>query len=87
MEFYSLISIILPNLFHKEEDYVNRYCNPRLIRIGLKTIMDKRGSSNEYELNYIVNHFMIRRLKKDVLDDLPEKVRQIFRVKIRGKQK
>jgi len=45
---------------------------------GRQTIMDVSGSSNENELQDILRStIMIRRLKKDVLPQLPEKIQQI----------
>lgn len=39
--------------------------------------MDFDGSSNENELHFILKeNLMIRRLKKDVLTQLPDKIRQ-----------
>jgi SWI/SNF-related matrix-associated actin-dependent regulator of chromatin subfamily A-like protein 1 len=45
--------------------------------------MDYSGASNIRELNYILtNHIMIRRLKKDVLTELPDKMRQKVNVEV-----
>lgn len=53
--------------------YVQRYCNPRATQYG----MDYTGSTCVEELNYILNKtMMIRRLKKNVLTQLPSKTRQ-----------
>jgi SWI/SNF-related matrix-associated actin-dependent regulator 1 of chromatin subfamily A len=54
--------------------FAMRYCRPRRTRWG----MDYSGSSNLKELGGKLTKFMIRRLKKDVLAELPDKQRQII---------
>lgn len=49
--------------------------------------MEYKGSSNEKELHEILKRHMIRRLKKDVLKDLPDKVRTKIKVDIDPKIK
>jgi len=47
--------------------------------------MDYTGSSNSRELNYILTEsFMLRRLKKEVLAQLPPKRRQRIEVQCEG---
>ena len=71
VEFFNAVNIIDPNIFPGYWQYVQRYCNARHTRFG----WDLSGSSNTEELHKIlVNTVMIRRLKKDVLKDLPDKV-------------
>lgn len=54
--------------------YTNRYCNPVTNRWGTEY-----GSSHETELQEnLRSGFMIRRLKKDVLKELPAKTRQVI---------
>jgi len=54
--------------------FAYRYCKPRRTHWG----MDYSGSSNLGELGEKLSRFMIRRLKKDVLTQLPEKQRQVI---------
>jgi SNF2 family DNA or RNA helicase len=55
--------------------FVYRYCDAKEVP-WIPKGLDTSGSSNEEELNnYLREHFMIRRLKEDVLSQLPPKVR------------
>ncbi len=58
--------------------YVKRYCGPRRTRFG----MNVRGMSNGKELHSRLTDggIMLRRLKKDVLSQLPPKRRQILQI-------
>ncbi len=62
--------------------YVERYCDPKLIHIGQgRKAWDYRGASNLGDLQERLRaSVMVRRLKEDVLDDLPPKVRQILEI-------
>ena len=71
IEIFNAINIIDPSIFPGYWQYVQRYCNARHNRFG----WDLSGCSNSEELHRIlVDTIMIRRLKKDVLLDLPDKV-------------
>ena len=61
------------NKFKGFKEFGTRYCDPKMLPYGL---IDWSGSSNSRELNSILNRLMIRRLKKDVLSQLPPKKRQ-----------
>jgi len=54
--------------------FTSRYCRPRRTHWG----MDYSGFANLRELGERLSPFMIRRLKKDVLTQLPEKRRQVI---------
>jgi SNF2 family DNA or RNA helicase len=56
-----------------------RYCDPVKSYWGWKF----EGLSNANELHEIISKFMIRRLKKDVLKDLPPKVRSVIPMKVK----
>ena len=73
MEIFSLLHILRPDKFKGFKEFGTRYCDPKILRFGL---IDWSGSSNSRELNSILNKLMIRRLKKDVLSQLPPKKRQ-----------
>lgn len=55
--------------FGKEWDFLNRFCGAKQGYFG----WDFSGASNVEELKEKLEPFLIRRLKKDVLKDLPEK--------------
>lgn len=72
IEVYNAIRIIEPGLFPDAWKYAQRYCNARYNGFG----WDFNGATNTKELHdRLVGSIMIRRLKKDVLKDLPDKVR------------
>ena len=73
MEIYPLLHILRPDKFKGFKEFGTRYCDPKMLPYGL---IDWSGSSNSRELNSILNRLMIRRLKKDVLSQLPPKKRQ-----------
>ena len=73
MEIFSLLHIFRPDKFKGFKEFGTRYCDPKMLPFGL---IDWSGSSNSRELNSILNKLMIRRLKKDVLSQLPPKKRQ-----------
>lgn len=64
-------------------DYTKRYCNAKRTRFG----WDVNGSSNADELHACLKTVMIRRLKSEVLHDLPSKQRAIVPVTIVDKDK
>ena len=72
VELYPLLNILRPDLFHNFQTFGKRYCDPKRNYFG----MDWTGSSHPKELNCILKNIMIRRLKKDVINQLPEKKRQ-----------
>ena len=79
LEIFNAISLINPKLFPNFFQFAKRYCNAKQSKWG----WDFTGSSNTQELHEILTSTcMIRRLKKDVLPDLPEKTRTIIPVKI-----
>ena len=79
LEIYNAISLISPTLFPNFFQFAKRYCNAKQSKWG----WDFTGSSNTQELHEILTSTcMIRRLKKDVLQDLPEKTRTIIPIKI-----
>ena len=73
MEIFPLLHILRPDKFKGFREFGTRYCDPKVLKFGL---VDWSGSSNSRELNSILNKLMIRRLKKDVLSQLPPKKRQ-----------
>lgn len=78
-EFYSTISMIDNKLFPNIYDFGERYCGAKRSDYG----WDMRGASNTEELHDILTRtIMIRRLKKDVLKELPTKQRIVLPVEI-----
>jgi len=78
-EIFNLLHIIRPDIFSTFKDFGKRYCSPKHNKWSMG--LDYTGSSNLKELHYILTHsVMIRRLKQDVLTELPMKLRQKIQV-------
>lgn len=73
-ELFTQLSAIDPSVFCSFKDYGLRYCEGKQTVFG----WDFSGSSNMDELKILLEHkYMIRRLKKDVIKQLPSKIRQV----------
>ncbi|KAI6228743.1 putative SMARCAL1-like protein [Aphelenchoides fujianensis] len=73
-ELFSQIKIVDKKILPDFKQFAERYCDYRQGRFG----MEAKGAENMEELGTLLKHTcMIRRLKSDVLQDLPEKRRQI----------
>ncbi len=78
-EIYNAINIIDPTIFPYYTQFAERYCNRQWTPYGV----DDSGSSNTGELhNILKDTVMIRRLKADVLSDLPPKVLSFVPIQI-----
>ena len=74
-ELFSLLSCIRPDIYTSFRFFGNRYCDPQPSPWRRGSI-EYDGATNVKELNYILQKsIMIRRLKKDVLSELPSKRR------------
>lgn len=76
-ELWPLLTILAPKQFprHRFMNFALRYCNAQRTPFG----WDFSGSSNEHELQRVMRStVMIRRLKSEVLKELPPKRRQII---------
>lgn len=79
LQFFTCLHILSKDDFPNEYRYKMRYCDPVKSYWGWKF----EGLSNANELYEIISKFMIRRLKKDVLKDLPPKVRSVIPMKVK----
>lgn len=76
-ELWSLIHYLAPQKYNNWWYFVNRYCGAFQTAFGI----DYSGASNLEELQTdLRSSLMIRRQKKDVLKDLPDKTRQIIEI-------
>ncbi|XP_064465934.1 SWI/SNF-related matrix-associated actin-dependent regulator of chromatin subfamily A-like protein 1 [Ornithodoros turicata] len=74
VELYTQISAVVPKFFPGMQEFGIRYCNGKLTSWG----WDYSGSSNMHELQLLLEKtIMIRRLKSDVISQLPAKQRQV----------
>jgi SWI/SNF-related matrix-associated actin-dependent regulator 1 of chromatin subfamily A len=68
IELWSVLKAVNPNIFPSRQEFAWRYCRPRYTPWGWKY----DGASNTEELHRLLRKkVMIRRLKKDVLTELP----------------
>ena len=72
LEAYPLLYALRPDLFPYFKKYAYRYCDPQPTPFGVTW----SGTSNTKELHWILSTLMVRRLKKDILNNLPPKRRQ-----------
>ncbi|XP_072436172.1 SWI/SNF-related matrix-associated actin-dependent regulator of chromatin subfamily A-like protein 1 isoform X1 [Chiloscyllium punctatum] len=80
-ELYSQIAVLQPKLFPNFHDFGVRYCAAKRLPWG----WDYSGSSNLVELRLLLlESLMIRRLKSDVLSQLPAKRRKVVLVQPEG---
>ncbi|XP_047729261.1 DNA annealing helicase and endonuclease ZRANB3 isoform X3 [Prionailurus viverrinus] len=75
-ELFMQIEALFPQKFGTWTEYAKRYCNAHMRFFGKRPQWDCRGASNLNELHHLLSDIMIRRLKTDVLTQLPPKVRQ-----------
>ncbi|NXC00230.1 ZRAB3 endonuclease, partial [Orthonyx spaldingii] len=75
-ELFMQIEALFPGRFGTWNEYAKRYCDARVRFFGKRRRWDCRGASNLEELHQLLSEIMIRRLKNDVLTQLPPKVRQ-----------
>ena len=84
VELFSMLRYLSPDSWGNWHEYVYRYCAATRNHFGL----DTSGASNLIELNTkLVDGVMIRRLKQDVLHELPPKRRQVIEVDPKGEQR
>jgi SWI/SNF-related matrix-associated actin-dependent regulator of chromatin subfamily A-like protein 1 len=92
-ELFNLVKILRPDIFTSFRIFGELYCNPqqkKIFRRGGKPLMVKeyKGCTNSKKLNYwLSKYLMIRRLKKDVLTELPPKRRIKMTVEVSAKHK
>ena len=74
VELFTQIKLVAPKLFPNFSDFAERYCASKDDEFASSS----HGASNLEELNRKIQPFYIRRLKKDVIPDMPPKLRQIL---------
>ena len=74
IEAFPILNRIAPAMFPNWWKFAKEFCDMKETRFGL----DVRGASNLPRLKALLDRVMIRRLKKDVLPQLPAKRRQII---------
>ena len=82
-ELFPILNIIAPETFDSFHTFAMRYCAPRRTFWG----WEFKGATNLGELHELLKETcMVRRLKKNVLKDLPPKQRSVIPVNIENKK-
>lgn len=76
VELFTQIKAVRPELFPSYKVFTHRYCAPKWTPYGI----DVNGASNLQELHSHLQPIMVRRLKSDVLTELPSKRRQRIQI-------
>ncbi len=82
-ELWSQLDFIEPKMFGKEWGFYFRYCGATKTRFG----WDISGHSHLDELGDRLNGIVLRRLKKDVLPELPPKIETIIKIELSDKMR
>lgn len=83
IEFFTALNLLAPDTFNRYWDYAQRYCDAKHNGYG----WDLSGASNVEELHQRLDrNLMLRRLKADVLKDLPEKTRTTVPLALNGNE-
>lgn len=77
-QFFTALNILNKKMFPSRWQYLMRYCNPKKTFFGWQF----NGLSNGEELHQKISTLMIRRLKKDVLTQLPPKQRIVVPMEV-----
>ena len=79
-ELFSQANMIRRDFFPNFKQYAERYCDRKMSPLGF---WDDSGSSNPHEVHWLAKKtVMIRRLKRDVLKDLPKKHRSQLHIEM-----
>jgi len=82
-ELYTQLRILFPVYFKQFSQFAFRYCDLHKTHWGY----DSNGATHCNEMATIMKKCMVRRLKKDVLSDLPKKIRKEVHVELTCKEK
>lgn len=81
IEGFTIFSLLDKENFGDYRKYVNEFCDCKYLYVGNnRTILSVSGSKNLNVLHDRLKGIMLRRLKKEVLKELPEKRRQIIEI-------
>lgn len=79
-QFFTILNLLRPKRFPSEWKFWHRYCGPTYNGFG----WEYKGASNLSELHNLTKDIMIRRLKRDVLPELPPKQYSIVPMDVVG---
>ncbi|XP_044293939.1 DNA annealing helicase and endonuclease ZRANB3 isoform X2 [Varanus komodoensis] len=75
-ELFMQLEALCPRKFGTWSEFSKKYCDARVRFFGKRRQWDCRGASNLDELHQLLSNVMIRRMKNQVLTQLPPKIRQ-----------
>jgi SNF2 family DNA or RNA helicase len=82
IELFAQLHMIRPAFAKYYTHFAKRYCNAQMTDFG----MDDRGHSCDEELHWLLKKvYMVRRIKRDVLQSLPKKTRHTIMLEINEK--
>ena len=81
LDLWTICNYIDPDTFQNKWSFLHRYCDPKM-KFGR---WDFTGACRLDELNRKMSEWMIRRYKKDVLPELPDKQYQVIELRSMGK--
>lgn len=88
IELYAQLYILSPRVFQDVALFGRRFCNCTVKKTGSASRSvkkaDMRGASNLEELSALLQCLMVRRLKSEVLNDLPPKQHVVQRLEVGG---
>lgn len=85
IEFWSVLNMLDPSMWPSYHAYGHRYCRPR--RNSWSQGWDFKGATRTAELHEIlVKNYMVRRLKKEVLKELPDKLFTTVPLRLKPKE-
>ncbi len=77
-ELWSIFDYMMPGFFYNYQTFKKRFETP---------IVRDNDDLMERELNQMITPFVLRRVKKDVLKDLPDKLEEVYYAPLEGEQK
>jgi len=87
IELHTQVEALKPGLLGKKAAYGERYCGAQQRQYGYRTVMEYKGAHCLRELHLLLKeHCMIRRLKANVLKDLPPKTRTAVMTEVKSKK-
>jgi SWI/SNF-related matrix-associated actin-dependent regulator 1 of chromatin subfamily A len=81
-QFFTLLNLLDEVNFNSWHRYMTEYAGAKLTRWG----WDISGSTNTEKLHQVLKRIMLRRLKRDVLPDLPEKNKTVVPIDITNRE-
>ncbi len=83
IELWPVLAAACPEKFGNRDWFEQRFCDSHIEYVGKRKVKNTKGASHLDELQELLRStVMIRRLKKDVLADLPPKIRQIIELPV-----